>query len=220
MIEVSASTLNIEKDNATSDFYNLETAKVNYFHIDVMDGKFVENNNVELMKDYALTIKHISNLGLDVHLMVEDIENFVDDYLMLSPEILTFHIEVSGSEERTKKIINTIKNEGTRVGIAISPDTSIEEIKPYLELIHMVLVMTVVPGKGGQKLIPETIEKVKKLKEYVDVPAKKSPLILDIRPWADYEKSFEIVYDNINYFNNAIIKYFLCNQLNNGDINK
>ena len=105
MIEVSASTLNIEKDNATSDFYNLETAKVNYFHIDVMDGKFVENNNVELMKDYALTIKHISNLGLDVHLMVEDIENFVDDYLMLSPEILTFHIEVSGSEERTKKII-------------------------------------------------------------------------------------------------------------------
>ena len=59
MIEVSASTLNIEKDNATSDFYNLETAKVNYFHIDVMDGKFVENNNVELMKDYALTIKQI-----------------------------------------------------------------------------------------------------------------------------------------------------------------
>ena len=168
MIEVSASVLNIEKDNATRDFYNLETAKVNYFHIDVMDGKFVENNNVELMKDYALTIKHISNLGLDVHLMVEDIENFIDEYLMLSPEILTFHIEVTSTEERTKKIISTIKNEGTRVGIAISPDTSIEEIKPYLELVHMVLVMTVVPGKGGQKLIPETIEKVKQLKKYVD----------------------------------------------------
>lgn len=168
MIEVSASVLNIEKDNATRDFYNLETAKINYFHIDVMDGKFVENNNIDLMKDYALTIKHISNLGLDVHLMVEDIESFIDEYLMLSPEILTFHIEASGNEEKTKKIINTIKNEGTRVGIAISPDTSIEQLKPYLELIHMVLVMTVIPGKGGQKLIPETIEKVRELKKYLD----------------------------------------------------
>ena len=74
MVEISASVLSVNKENAVHTFYNLETAKIDYFHIDVMDGKFVENNNLELMKDYALTISHISNLGLDVHLMVENIE--------------------------------------------------------------------------------------------------------------------------------------------------
>lgn len=168
MTEVSASVLTVEKDNATTTFYNLETAKVNYFHIDVMDGKFVANNNLELMKDYALTISHISNLGLDVHLMVENVEELADEYLMLEPEILTFHIEATKNKERTKNVIELIKNSGTRVGIAISPETNVEEIKPYLESIHMVLVMTVIPGKGGQSLIPETLDKVKELKEYID----------------------------------------------------
>ncbi len=168
MIEVSASLLNVEKENATRTMYNLETGKIDYFHIDVMDGKFVEKNNTELMKDYALTASHISNLGLDVHLMVENIEEFVDEYSMLEPEIITFHIEASKTEERTKNIIEEIKNCGSRVGISISPDTSIEEIKKYLPYIHLVLVMTVVPGKGAQSLIPETLEKVKALKEYIE----------------------------------------------------
>lgn len=168
MTEVSASVLNVAKEKATRTFYDLETAKINYFHIDVMDGRFVENNTEEIMKDYALTISHISNLGLDVHLMVEDVEKFIDEYSMLEPEIITFHIEATKSKERTKNVIDEIKNIGSRVGIAINPDTDIEEIKQYLPFIHMVLVMTVVPGKGGQKLIPETVQKVKELKEYVD----------------------------------------------------
>ena len=168
MTEISASILTVDKENAVHTFYNLETAKIDYFHIDVMDGKFVEKNNLELMKDYALTITHISNLGLDVHLMVEDIEEIADEYLMLEPKILTFHIEAAKTEERTKNLIDEIKNNGSRVGIAISPDTSIDAIKPYLNLIHMVLVMTVIPGKGGQKLIPKTLEKVKELKKYVN----------------------------------------------------
>ncbi len=167
MTEISASVLTVEKDNATTIFYNLETGKVNYFHIDAMDGKFVPKNNLELMKDYALTISHISNLGLDVHLMVENVEEIADEYLMLEPEILTFHVEATKNEERTKNVIELIKNSGTRVGIAISPETKIEEIKPYLECIHMILVMTVVPGKGGQTLIPETLEKVRQLKDYI-----------------------------------------------------
>lgn len=168
MTEVSASLLNVDKENATRTFYNLETAKVNYFHIDVMDGKFVENNTEEIMKDYSLTISHISNLGLDVHLMVEDVEKYIDEYSMLEPEIITFHIEATKNEERTKNAIDEIKNIGSRVGIAINPDTPIEEIKKYLPFVHMILVMTVIPGKGGQKLIPETVQKVKELKEYVD----------------------------------------------------
>ena len=168
MIEISASVLNVDKEKATRTFYDLETAKINYFHIDAMDGKFVENNTEEIMKDYALTISHISNLGLDVHLMVEDVEKFIDEYSMLEPEIITFHIEATQNEERTQNAISEIKNIGSRVGIAISPDTSIEEIKPYLQFVHLILVMTVVPGKGGQKLIPETLEKLKELKKYVD----------------------------------------------------
>lgn len=169
MIEVSASILNVNKENATRTFYDLETAKINYFHIDVMDGKFVENNTEEIMKDYALTISHISNLGLDVHLMVKDVEKFVDEYSMLEPRIITFHIEATKNEEKTKSIISKIKNLGSKVGIALNPDTSIDEVIPYLPYVHLILVMTVVPGKGGQKLIPETVEKVRELKEYIEV---------------------------------------------------
>ncbi len=168
MTEVSASILTVEKENAVRTFYNLETGKINYFHIDVMDGKFVERDTTELMKDYALTISHISNLGLDVHFMVENVEEFINEYAMLEPEIMTFHIETTKTEERTKKVIEEIKKAGSKIGISISPNTNLEEIKPYLNLVHMVLVMTVVPGKGGQDLIPETLEKVKELKKYVE----------------------------------------------------
>ena len=168
MVEISVSILTVEKEDATKKIYNLETAKVDYFHIDVMDGKFVEKNTEELMKDYALTISHITNLGIDVHLMVNDVEKYIDEYSMLEPEIMTFHIEATKTEERTMNIIKQIKECGSRVGIAISPETSIEEIKKYLPYVHMVLVMTVVPGKGGQSLIPETLEKVKELRKYME----------------------------------------------------
>jgi ribulose-phosphate 3-epimerase len=168
MIEISTSILNMEQGKESETIFGLEKAKTDYIHIDVMDGKFVERDTQELMKDYALTISHISNLGLDVHFMVENVEEFIDEYAMLEPEIMTFHIETTKTEERTKNVIEEIKRAGSRVGISISPDTKLEEIKPYLGLVHMVLVMTVVPGKGGQKLIPETLEKVKELKGYID----------------------------------------------------
>ena len=168
MVEISTSILNVKKDDYVHTFYNLETAKTDYFHIDVMDGKFVENDTSEIMREYAVALSHITTLGLDVHFMVENVEEFIDEYAMLEPEIMTFHIETTKTEERTKNAIEEIKRAGSRVGISISPDTNLEEIKPYLELVHMVLVMTVVPGKGGQKLIPETLEKVKELKKYID----------------------------------------------------
>jgi len=168
MTEVSASVLTVEPDNATSVFYNLETSKINYYHIDVMDGKFVKKNTKKIMKDYALTISHISNLGLDVHFMVDEVDEFIEDYANLEPEIMTFHIETTKTEEKTNEIIKKIKDTGSRVGIALSPDTSIDTVIPYLDKVHMVLVMTVVPGLGGQKLIPETLEKVRKIKEYID----------------------------------------------------
>ena len=168
MAEVSVSVLSVEKENAVSTFYNLETAKVDYFHIDVMDGKFVENNNLELMKDYSLTLSHISNTGLDVHLMVQNVEGIMDDYISLEPKIITFHYEAIKDKNRILDIINEIKSNGIKVGLAISPETPIDCIKEFCGQVHQILIMTVVPGKGGQKLIPETLEKTKELKKYIN----------------------------------------------------
>ncbi|MFG6318813.1 MAG: ribulose-phosphate 3-epimerase [Clostridia bacterium] len=167
MVRVSTSILTQEKEDAVKTFYDLEVAHTDMFHIDVMDGKFVEKDTTELMKDYAITLSHITNLGLDVHLMVENIEEFIDEYIDLNPEYISFHIEASKTKERTMEIINTIKENDIKVAIAINPDTSIEDIKEYIPYIHMVLVMTVVPGKGGQKLIPETLDKVLELKKFI-----------------------------------------------------
>lgn len=168
MVEVSTSILTVKKENILGTIYNLETAKTDYYHIDVMDGQFVENNTNEIMQEYANSIKQISNLPLDVHLMVEDVKAYVDAYLPFEPNIITFHLEACKNKEEVLEVINYIKSNNVKVGIAIKPDTKIEEIYEYLPLVHLVLVMTVEPGKGGQKLIPETIQKVEKIKEYIE----------------------------------------------------
>ena len=167
-MEISTSILSANKEKIVTTFYDLEVAGTDYFHIDVMDGKFVEKDNKDFMLESATTLSHITTLGIDVHLMVENIEEFVDEFLVKSnPDIITFHIEASKTKERTMNIINEIKDNGVKVGIAISPETSIDTIKDYLKYIHMVLIMTVVPGKGGQELIPETINKIAELKKYI-----------------------------------------------------
>lgn len=168
MPEVSVSILTVEKENAVSVFYNIETAKVDYFHIDVMDGKFVKKNNLDLMKEYSLTISHISNIGLDVHLMVENVEEIMDGYIDLEPKIISFHYEAIKDNERIMNIINTLKENGIKVGLAINPGTPIEVLNDFLPYIHQVLIMTVEPGKGGQKLIVETIDKIKNLRKYLE----------------------------------------------------
>lgn len=176
MVEVSASILSVEKQESLKTFYNLEAAKINYFHIDVMDGKFVKNNTLDLMIEYVRNIKNISNLPLDIHLMVEDVKNNINDYLDFNPNIITFHLEACKDSKNVSEIIDYIKQNNIKVGIAIKPETKIEEVFKYLPFIHMVLIMTVEPGYGGQKLIPETIEKVSKLKNYIE----KNNLELDI----------------------------------------
>lgn len=168
MVEISTSILSVEKERAIKTFYNIEVAHTDYFHIDVMDGKFVKNNTNELMEEYATIIKQISNIPLDVHLMVYDIKKHINQYIDLEPNIITFHIEALKSKKEVLEIINFIRENNTKVGIAISPKTDIKEIYEYIPYIHMILVMTVEPGYGGQKLIPETIEKVKKLKKHIE----------------------------------------------------
>lgn len=167
-MEISASILTVEKEDATKIFYDLEVAKTDYYHIDVMDGKFVEKNTEELMYEYANTIKQISNVPLDVHLMVENVKENVERYIPLEPNIITFHYETCNSKNEIKQIINLIKENNIKPAISIKPNTSIEKIKEFLPSLNMVLIMTVEPGKGGQKLIPETVEKVRNLKKYIE----------------------------------------------------
>ena len=167
MVEVSTSLLNVKKANAIATIYNLEVAKTDYFHIDVMDGKFVEQDTTEIMHEYSTNIKQISNLPLDVHLMVEDVKAYIDSFIPYEPNIITFHLEACKDKEKVLNLIKYIKENNIKVGISIKPNTKVEELHEYLPLIHLVLIMTVEPGYGGQKLIPETIDKVKELKEYM-----------------------------------------------------
>lgn len=169
MIEVSTSVLDLSEEDYVHSLYNLETAKTDYFHIDVMDGEFVENDTSKRMLEYATAISHISQLGLDVHLMVNEPEKFIDDYVGLEPRILSFQIEpVLYDKKRIYDMIDDLKRNGIRVGLAVNPGTSIEDIKEFLPYIHMVLIMSVWAGRGGQSFIPETAERIKELKKYME----------------------------------------------------
>lgn len=168
MIEVSTSILTVEKGNESETFFALEKAKTDYFHIDVMDGKFVEKDTYQKMLEYSSYIKRISNLPIDIHLMVEDVEIGIEVFSAIEPNIITFHLEACKDKEAVMKNINLIKEKGSRVGISVKPNTPIEEVFEYLPYVHMCLVMTVEPGKGGQTLITDMIEKISKLKKYID----------------------------------------------------
>ncbi len=168
MVEISASILDAKEDEAAKIFYNLEVAKIDYFHIDVMDGKFVEKNTVDKMNQYSNILKQITILPLDVHLMVEDVETYIKLYSAIEPNMITFHLEAIKDKEKIHEMIKLVKDNNCKVGIAIKPNTEVKEIYEFLPYINTVLVMTVEPGKGGQALIPEILRKIRILKEYLN----------------------------------------------------
>lgn len=168
MVEVATSILSIKEGEEASAFLKLEVAKTDYFHIDVMDGKFVEKNTYQKMLENASYIRRISNLPLDVHLMVEDVKTAVDDFLAVEPNIITFHLEACKNKEEVYEMIQYIKENNCRVGIAVKPNTKIEEVYEFLPYIHMCLIMTVEPGKGGQTLLRDMLKKIKALKQYTE----------------------------------------------------
>lgn len=167
MVEVSTSLLNAKGEEIIKTVYDLEVAKTDYFHIDVMDGKFVENNTSEKMRKYTEGIKNVSSVPLDVHLMVNNVEEYVKEYLDIGINCITFHIEACKNEMEVLKQISYIKQNNCKVGLAINPKTNIEKVYEYLPYIHKVLIMTVEPGKGGQELLPETINKIAELNKFI-----------------------------------------------------
>ena len=162
MVEISTSILSVDSEKSMKTFYDLEIAHTDYFHIDVMDGKFVEADTTAKMEKYSEYLNHIKLIPLDVHLMVED------KFLVFKPNTITFQIEALKTKQEVIDIIKYIQSNNCKAGIAIKPNTKIEEITEYLQYLHQVTVMTVEPGKGGQKLIECTIDKISELNKYIE----------------------------------------------------
>lgn len=163
-MKISASFLSIT-DNVKENIEILDKTDIDYLHLDIMDSIFVDNKTYSI--DEIKFLLENTTKPKDVHLMVSDVKKYIDDFKTINPEFITFHYE---AVDDPPKIIDYVKKEGIKVGISIKPKTQIKEIIPYLPFIDLVLIMSVVPGRGGQKFIKNVISKVEKLnnlkKEY------------------------------------------------------
>ncbi len=159
MTKISPSVLAADLSNLAAEVADIESAGADMVHLDVMDGMFVTNISFGL--PVISSLRKRSNMIFDVHLMIEAPERYAMRFIEAGADILTFHLEAC---KEPGKLLDEIRSEGVMAGISVKPGTSIEDVYPYLDSCDMVLVMTVEPGYGGQKLIPETIEKVRKLK--------------------------------------------------------
>lgn len=130
-------------------------------HIDVMDGRFVPNFTFGAL--LVKSIRKCSDMFFDCHLMVEKPFDFIDSFFKAGADNITVHFEALGEE--TGKALDYIKSLGIKAGLSVSPDTPVDVITPYLDKVDMVLIMSVYPGFGGQKFIPESLERIKRVKE-------------------------------------------------------
>ena len=160
-MKVSVSILS-SSIKATDIVKKLDNTNCDFIHLDIMDGKFVDNKTwtySEIKK-----IVSYSNKKLDVHLMVVKPEKYIEDYALLNTDRITFHIEAVNNVD---DMIELITNYGLKVGIAINPDTDVKEVFPYLSKVDQILVMGVYPGKSGQVFIDETANRIKEIKEEI-----------------------------------------------------
>lgn len=161
MKTLSPSILAADMLNLGKEIKKIEDSGSKYVHIDVMDGVFVPN--ISFGMPVISSVRKATDLILDVHAMIVEPDRYIDDFFKCGADILTFHIEAL-NEERILKAIEKIHSLGKKVGLSIKPNTPVENIIPYIELIDMVLVMTVEPGFGGQSFIESTMEKVRAIR--------------------------------------------------------
>ena len=163
MIIISPSVLAADFSVLGEEVKKVEKAGAQYLHLDVMDGVFVPN--ISLGAPVISAIRKSSGAIFDVHLMIIDPIRYIDDFVKAGADIITIHYE---SCDDPLSVLKYIKSKGVRASVSVKPATPVEDIYPLLPYVDMVLIMTVEPGFGGQKLIPETVDKVRALRAYAN----------------------------------------------------
>ena len=163
MIKVSPSVLACDLSKLCDEVNSIEAAGADMVHIDVMDGMFVTNISFGL--PVIASLRKNSNMFFDVHLMIEKPERYISRFVEAGADLVTFHYEAT---EVSESNLDLIRSHGKMAGISVKPSTPVEVVFPMLDKCDLVLVMTVEPGYGGQAFMPETLEKIEKLKAEID----------------------------------------------------
>jgi len=173
-IQISPSILSCNFSKLGEEIESLEKAGADLIHIDVMDGHFVPN--ITIGPEVIKKIRPLTKVPFDVHLMISPVDNFIKNFADAGADIITIHPEASIDLVSS---IKKIKSYNKKAGVSLNPETSIEKVLPVLNLIDLVLVMSVNPGFGGQKFMPETLEKVKILRKEIDTKKLKAQIEID-----------------------------------------
>ena len=161
-VKISPSILGGSFSNMEKIISDIDKSKAEYIHFDVMDGDFVPN--LTFGPKFISELRSFSDKIFDVHLMINRVEKFLDEYINAGSDVITFHCEVN---EDLKEIITKIKKSRIKCGLAIKPKTPWTEIKPYLNFVDQIIIMTVEPGFGGQEFMNDQVDKIKHISDYI-----------------------------------------------------
>jgi len=174
LIKISPSILSADFSKLGNEIQDLEKAKADLIHIDVMDGHFVPN--ITIGPEVITKLRKYTSLPFDVHLMISPVHNFIKNFAEAGSDIITIHPEATNDLVSS---IKKIKSFNKKAGVSLNPETPVEKVLPVLKLIDLVLVMSVNPGFGGQKFIKDTLDKVKILRKEIDTLKLKTQIEID-----------------------------------------